>query len=161
MQEYYKKGSVLDIFPIMIIIFITMLVVISSYLVWSRIDVSGIFVGDDNAISAMNQTERAILNFDNLIVLIFVILSIVVIVTASQIQNNPAWFFISLIILVIAFIVGVSFSNVYEKFTDNDYLSVYASSFPKTNFMFDKLPLYVLLMMFSVMVAMYAGYKLM
>jgi len=156
---FNRKASVLDIFPIMVIILAVIITSVIAYIIWDKVNFSQVFHDDANANATMQITERTILNFDNLIVMIFIVLSMVTIVAASQLQNNPAWFFIALVILCIAFVVGVSFSNVYEKLADSTHLSSAADQFPKTRFMFDKLPIYVVLMLFSIMVAMYIGYK--
>lgn len=156
-----KKASLLDIFPIMIILFMTVLVLIISYLVWSSIDSSKIFYDDVPANESMKQTQKALLAYDNLTLMIFIMMSAVTIVLASQIASHPAWFFISLIVLIIAVIVAVIISNAYEDVRTSEQLSEAASNFPKTNFLLDKLPIYIILMMFSIAVAMYAGYKLM
>jgi len=161
MRACYKKGNILQIFPIMIVILAIIITSVIAYTIWSKVDVSGVFSDNAEANTTMQITERTILNFDNLIVFIFLGLSIVTIVAASQVANNPAYFFMALIILCIAFIVGVAFSNVYEKFADNEQLSVYAAKFPRTEFLFDKLPLYVILMLFSIMASMYIGHRVM
>ncbi len=155
-----KKGSLLDIFPIIIILFITVLVLLIAYKTWSSIDTSEIFHDDVYANESMRQTEKALLAYDNLTMMIFIMLSAVTIVLASQIASNPAWFFISLVILIIAVIVGVIMSNAYEGVSENQQLNYSASKFPKTTFLLDKLPIYVILMMFSISISMYAGYKL-
>ena len=145
-----KKASLLDIFPIMIILFMTVLVLIISYLVWTRIDTSEIFYDDVPANESMKQTQRALLAYDNLTLMIFIMMSAVTIVIASQIEINREWFFISLIILIIAVIVAVIISNAYEDVRTSEQLTEAASNFPKTNFLLDKLPIYIILMMFII-----------
>jgi len=155
-----KKGSLLDIFPIMVILFITILVSIICYKVWDAVHDVEVFQEDVYANASLNKTEEAILIYDGLTVMIFLILSVVTIVLASQIYTHPAWFFVSLFILIIAFIVAVSISNTYETFSTNEAINYSASKFPKTTFLMEKLPIYVIVMMFSMAVAMYMGYKL-
>lgn len=159
MKGYYKKSSILDIFPIMVIVFAVILTTLICYIVWEKVNQSNVYAADTNANSTMKLTERTLLNFDNLIFMMFIVLSMVTIVAASMVSNNPAWFFIALIVLGIAFVIAVAFSNVYEKIADNTNLESVSAKYPKTQFLFDKLPIYVILMLFSIMVSMYIGYR--
>jgi len=160
MKGYYKRGSLLDIFPIMAILFMSVIVFLVMYTVWDKINTAGVFHDDTEANVTMQKTEQVLLSYDNLTLFIFLMLSAVTIVLASQIASHPAWFFISLFVLVIAVIVGVMISNAYEDLSGSDELTIASAKYPKTEFLLDKLPIYVILMLFSIAVAIYAGYKL-
>lgn len=155
-----KKGSILDIFPIMIILFLVILVSIACYKVWDVVNESQLFHDDPYANETMKQTQKVLLSYDNLTVMIFLMLSLVTIVLASQVYNNPAWFFIALMVLVIGVIVAVIISNSYEDIYNDNSLSSAASQFPKTTFLLGKLPYYIVFMGFAVFAAMYIGYKI-
>lgn len=161
-MAYYrkKKGSLLDIFPIIVILMITVITLLICYKVWIEIDETTLFDDDVYANESMAQVKNVLLAYDNLTIFIFLMLSAVTIVLASRIASNPAWFFIALFILVIAFIVAAVMSNAYEDVSTTPELNQSAANFPKTGFLMDKLPLYVLLMMFCIAISMYAGYKI-
>ena len=145
-----KKGSILDIFPVMVILFLTAITLIICYLAWSRIDVSGLFSDSPEANEAMQSSGRALRAYDNMTVFVFIMLSLVVIVLASQIATHPAWFFISLFVLAIAGIVAVMMANAFEDVTTVDAFNETITQFDKTIFLVHHMPLYALFMCFAV-----------
>jgi hypothetical protein len=137
-----------------------MVILVVAYTVWSKVNDSGVFISDTHANNTMKETQTVLLAWDNLTLFIFLMLSAVTIVLASQIASHPAYFFISLTVLIIAVIVAVVASNAYEDLSASTELTAAAAKFPKTEFLLDKLPIYAILMMFAIALSIYAGFKL-
>ena len=157
MARKNKKSSLLDIFPILIVTLFMVVMIVIGYMVWNKINDSNLFSDNAEANAAFQNSGHTIAMYDSLGIFIITLMSIVVILLASQIYSNPAYFFIGLIILIIAFIVAVGFSNTYSVFESSSGISTYADMFPKLSWFMSYLPIYILVMMFGIIIAMYIG----
>ena len=152
--------TLLMIFIVVACVLAAAIAMIIGYKIWQRIDSSGAFSDNAEANSSMQITGKSLLSWDNFIMMIFVIFSVGVVISASQITSSPSWFFILLAILAALFVVGVIMSNAYERMADSASISETADNFVKTRFLFDNLPIYLIVMGFAVMISMYVGVRL-
>ena len=142
-----KKGSILDIFLIIVFLFVggISIVVIGNF--WTQMRTSFVEEGlSTRAITFIDSTESSILNFDNVFLIIAVGLIISTIILAFTIHTHPIFFFISIILLMFALVVAPPLSNAFRSFineTDGggaDFNTT-AANYPQMIWIVDNLPL--------------------
>lgn len=153
-----KKG-VLDFFYIMVILFVSIVTLLVSLYITQTIDDMGLFNEYDEAQESINWTKTALMGFDSAIFLIIIGFSIFVIASSYFVWSHPAFFFLGLIILCIAVIVGSIESNIYEDLRTTDQLAATAANYPKANFIMANLPIYIAVMGTLALVIGYMGYR--
>ena len=84
---------------------------------------------DKNITKMLDTTESAIYNFN--LWFPFLLLGIItfIIIMAFYTESHPIFFFIGIIVLVIALIVGGIYSNVYERISDQPQFIATADNF--------------------------------
>ncbi len=153
-----KKG-VLDFFYIMVILFISIVTIIISLYITQTMDETGLFTEYDEAQESINWTKTTLMGFDMAILIVIIGFSIFVIASSYFVWSHPAFFFLGLIILCIAVIVGSIESNVYEDLRTTDQLEATALNFPRANFIMANLPIYIAVMGILALVIGYMGYQ--
>ena len=153
-----KQANILDFFYIIPIIILCAIVFIASYYILDRVDLSGIFADDPTANTIITRAKSTAILFDNMIFFIMIGLSIFTLVSAYFVFNHPVFFFALFIILCVAVIIAAQFSNAYEEFRTSSQLTDPASFFSKTNFVVDKLPIYILFMGMMTLIIMGVSY---
>ena len=93
--------------------------------------------------------------FDNVFIIMFVLLWVFVIVSSIFIDSHPVFLVISLILLVIMFTVVGVLSNSYESFIMDGDIYTFAASFPKMNFVMEHLVLFLVFMSFTGLIAVF------
>lgn len=114
-----KRASLLDVFQIVISLFIISIVVLSIGTFWTKMREPLLTGFDSSALTFYDSTERAILNFDNVYLIIAVGLIIATTILAFFIDTHPVYFILSLIILMFAIAVSVPLSNTVSAFINN------------------------------------------
>lgn len=153
-----KKGMV-DLFYVLVGLFIIGIFLFVVFLAINRIDDSGIFGGYDDAEKMYAHGERALLSFDNMMMFILVGLSLFVIISSAFIWNHPAYFIVGIVLLAVALTIAGVVSNAWFDFSTNAQISGITSSYPKTDFLLSKLPHYILVMGITAAIAMNIGYR--
>lgn len=152
-----KKGSVLDWFYIIPILFLIGIIIMVIFLVIDKSSEASIFTGDDEANNVLQITRNTVLSMDNLMLFIIVGLSLFVLVSAAMVANHPAFFIISFFLLCIAVMVAAVVSNSFWTFTNNANIVSLANHFPKIRFLMSKLPIYIAFMGIASLIAGYTS----
>jgi uncharacterized membrane protein len=105
-------------------------------------------VSDSNVFPS-NSTSQQIIGF------LLIGLSIITILTAFYSPSQPAFFGISLVILIILIIFSSMLGNVYFQFASNSQLASYSNSFPTAYYIFEHLPFISLIIGIILAVVMY------
>lgn len=154
-----KKGSILDWFLIIPFILLISISTMIAYIVINTADSVDVFSDNEDAQNGITQSKNAILGFDTLILFILTGLSLFVIVGSALVSQHPAFFFFSVFFLFIAIVVAASVSNTFWLFTQDSVVASASSSYPKTVYLMNHLPLYILFMGFTALIAAYVGRK--
>ena len=158
----FKKATMLDTLPIMIIL----LAIGIGALVGTNIlsSVKTEFV-DNNAINSTigrniitNAESDYPAVFDNVIPFVFIGLMLAMIISAILVRTQPVFFFISVILLVLMIVIVPVISNTWEAACNT--LSTECSSFTRTQFIFDNLPLFLTIVGIITFVVLYAVFKM-
>ena len=98
--------------------------------------------------------------FDNMILVVLILLAIGLIITSFLIPSHPIFMVVNVIgIFVLAFL-GMVLSNLYKDIIDNstDLASVYGT-FPKLNFIMNQLPWIAVILVFIITIIQYSRYR--
>jgi hypothetical protein len=142
-----KTGSVFDLLTVLIFLFVLGITSIIGLLIiqeWDdNIDVQDV-EWNSQAINVVNVGATAFTTMDYMFVFLIVGLVVAMGLSAFYIQTHPAFFVISLIVLVLVVFIGAEFSNVFEAFTDSEELSITAASFTWTTALVDNFPIIIM-----------------
>lgn len=140
-----RKGAAQDIFMFVIAAFVFAIVCIVAFYLVEQIhpEIKAKIGGTPTNISingTMDRWEQATGSLDFAFMAVMIGLIIAVIIAALLVRLHPAFFFVYLILLILAIIVAVPLSNGYEEIVGA--LAV-GSSFTITGFIMSNLPLFV------------------
>jgi len=96
---------------------------------------------------------------DNAFLLATVLLWLFLIISSFVIDTHPAFFVVSLILLIFAFGVTMMLSNTFEELTEDDEYATGETDFPITFWIMDNLLLLIIIMGGSILVTLYGKNK--
>jgi hypothetical protein len=141
------KGSVIDLFLIMIVIlFLGVIIVIGVYLKDQIFPQLTDFFGAGEATAVVDTASQGYRSMDYIFLFLFFGLCSVPIILAMLVRINPVFFIINLIVIIFFFIVTPQISNVMQQLWSQDEFAVYASggsgsyTFPIMTRIFQYLP---------------------
>jgi hypothetical protein len=124
LQSVNKRGSIMDLFFIMCLIFVTAIVIVLSMYTF------GVFktaVQEDRGINDMYQNFSspthqnifakslvAMKTFDTIFMFVIIGLFIGLIVSSFMIQSHPIFFIVNVIVLAIVLLIAAQLSNVFD-----------------------------------------------
>lgn len=150
------KGSMIDLFGIIVIIFIFGVSSLIAYTLMSAInDNSELFVANES-IQIINNSVSTIKNFDYASVFIIFGLGVSVILSGFLIRTHPAFFIISIFMLIFVMIVSAQFTNAFMELGANSGLINAANEFTYTRLIFSNLPLIMLMIGIVLAIVMYS-----
>jgi len=142
MKRMNKKGTVLDLIMIVVVLFVFIIMTIVGNLVLN--DVNTDIQADDSFNSDTKETvtdlkESYPVFGDGLFLFIFVLMWIVTLALSFMIDTHPIFFVLSIIALIFIILVGAIISNSFESFTEDSDIAAVTVNYPKTVFVFDHL----------------------
>lgn len=154
-----KKGNVFTESLIYIVsIFIIILVMVFSVKLFKGINPT--FQTQDT----ITQQSKDMLNnvdnyiptlFNNLILMIIILLWITVIVFSFLIDSHPIFFVVGFFLLMISLIVGMFIGNVYNNIAESEALSETMSYFTVANWFFTHIHIVMVLVGASILISLY------
>jgi len=109
-----------------------------------------------NVTEILDDADNTIGRFNVLFPLLLIGIFAFVMVVAMMGQSHPIFFFIGLIILAAALILGAVYSNVYKTMTDTNALTSTGNEFNIMNLFLEHLPIVVLILFAAIAVVLYA-----
>jgi len=155
-----KKGNVfLDSLFYFVAVIVFLVIVVSGSYVLNQVNTD---VQADADMSNVSKTSLNDLNndlpswFDYGIATIVLLLWVLVIIASFNIDSHPVFFFISVIVLAIAiFAVNAFMEGIDDYFADPDIVPIIAL-FPIASFMTTNIEIFITLVGFSILLALYA-----
>jgi len=157
-----KRGQIgLDIIILMVILFVFGTVVIVMSFVGMGISEELLL---DEDVQKSNETVET-LNmlhddmptlWDNLYLMILILMWIGMLVTSFLIDSHPLFFYISLIIVIIVMIIGIWMGNAFLELASDPEFSSVITSFPKMMWIADNWLIVIMIVSFTTMLALYA-----
>lgn len=157
-----KKGFLGDVGFIIAILFLVGLLVMVGYKVYTSYnekwqDMPSI-ANESKALVQENK-DRYVDLFDGIFTFVFALLCVALFVSAVNLNTQPHFFFITIIILVFMIGAAAIISNSYETVSNSDQLNDTSSEFTFIPFIMDQLPIIVLFLGFLVITALYVKIK--
>lgn len=114
----------------------------------------------DFSAQAKQISGNSSLNFsrswDNFVPFLLVVFYMAAVITSLYIDTKPAFFIFSVIGMIVVLIVAMSIEQSYEDTIQDDDFSGFELEFPKINFIMENIVFVILIIMFSVAVALYS-----
>jgi len=152
-----KKGNAFDVIYIMMILFLMAVVTLIAVTVYNAWDGSGKVTSSTGNI-ALQKANTTLTALDGIFAFVIVMLFILVIISSFMINTHPAFFVVTLILLIIAIILAVQFSNIYEQISEGE-LEDESSRYSIMSYMLDKLPFIIAVIIITIAVVLYAKAK--
>lgn len=152
-----RKGSLLDIpFIVMVIFAFSFLIIISAVIITEFRDANtdGNLGMDENLI---NNGIAAIAALDVMFIFATIGLGLATIILSFQIRTHPIMFFFALLLTVLFVIITVFFTNAYVLITEQEALSTAVLDFPLLDSVMKNLPLIMAVIMLLLILALYMG----
>jgi len=152
-KQRIRKSGFEDMFFVIIILLAVILFVIVLSKVWSEIRHpleeglnSSISNADFNLTSSFDKTTSTITLFDSLLPFLLIGIFAFVLIGASIYMNHPIMLFVGIIILAVAVLLAVVYSNVYHQIAETDEFATTTDSFPISDKLMEFLPYIVFIM---------------
>lgn len=130
------------------------LIIFIVSLLLNQVDDSNMFEDYPDADYVLQQGRTTVSNADGLFLFIIVGLSLFVIISSAIIYNHPAFFVIGFFMLTIILLISAVISNTFWDFSNSTtIISEVAATYPKITFIMNNLPIYILFMGISSLIA--------
>jgi hypothetical protein len=161
-QKMNKKGDIQDLIMIAVFIVGFAMAGIIAYKFFGdfteKVADTGTF--SDDAMTTMNETQaRMPPVFDGGLLVVFVLATLVMLISAWFVDVHPAIFIMAFIIVVAIIIIAGAMSNAYQEFTQQDALLNESAEFPMTNFMINNLPVIILIIGIALTIVLFAKFR--
>jgi len=151
------KGTVLDLLGILLILFIfsvcTILATILMGAFTQNVTDSGQMEGE--ALAILQNTNVYMTSFDSISVFVTFGLILAVILGAFMIDTHPAFFIVTVFLLLIYMVIVPQFSNVFLAFAENEQVISTANQFPYMIYMWQHMPLIILISVVVISIVIY------
>jgi hypothetical protein len=153
-----KKGFVGDIITLGVIIFVIVLTIMIAHSILKDFqEGAGDTLIDTDTAKEINQSGfSAITALDNAIIFVVIALFLFAVVSSFFIRTHPVVFVGAIGALIIAVILAVSFSNVYDEMASASSFDTFEDDFSKIPYILNNFPLFVLIMGGMIILAIYA-----
>ncbi len=159
-----RKGSGMDVIYILSFLFIFAIITVVAFTFYSSYTDS--ISGNEHFNNTVNdQVEEQALStlhaWDYLFVFILIGLTITTLIGGFMLRTHPAFFWVSLLLLIIAIILGAILGNIFGEVASTPSFSSAAGELNVIPFFMNHLPLMILLIGGVILVILYAKNKMM
>ena len=158
--KHNKRGQLaIDMVTIIIIFIIVSFSFIIGYKALKEINDDFQLDTDFSATAKDNLqgvTTQYPIYMDNAFLIMLILFWIILIVSTLFINANPIFFIVSVLLLIVVFMVGMSMSNAYGEVMSDGELVLFSDSFPKINFVMNNLLMVLIVMGLTASIALYA-----
>jgi len=155
-----KKGSLLDIMQIGILLFVmAMVIILMSFILTTFQEDTEDKLTSTEAQNALTKGKTTLLNFDGLFAFILIGLTLATMIGAYFIRTSPVIFWVSLLLLVIFITISGIFTNVFEEVVADEVLNATTADFPIINLIMGDLPLVILVIAVLISIALWAKWR--
>lgn len=138
-----KKGDIPDLFFIIPMFLVIIVAAFAGLTIYKSYYASVNDTLNDQSREITTSAGAALEHSDYMVLIIFFGLALGVIISAFWVQTHPAFFFMSLLLLVIAIFIAPSISNAYMTFENDSVMGTTAASFPMSSYIMEYLPLFI------------------
>lgn len=159
-----KKGSIVDIPFIAVMIVVIVIVAIIGYFIFSQF--GGVIQASPHSNARVNQsinTTTAVFNlFDPLLVVMWAGTNIGAFILAFRLRDHPIFAFLLILIAPIIIIITAIFTNLFYSFSVSNLQinTIVNTNFPLTIFLVTNLPILTMIMMGFQAIVLWTGRRL-
>lgn len=160
-----KRGNVTDIaFLVVSLVFVAVFCFVGYFVfsqMTSRLVANPQINASPDAVRALNSIDTANNKLDYFVLMIFIGMSIAIVITSWFLGGHPLFMVLYFLVLIILVVVGMVLSNTWENVTQKTNSLGYRiwgttlDHFPITNNLLTYLPIYIVVVGFLGMVAMF------
>lgn len=157
-----KKGQIEQIAFFLVLVFtLVFVLVVSKYILVEfdkALDEDGLHTTESK--QSIVDMNVAFPTFDNMILVVIILLAIGLIMTSFLIPSHPIFMVVNVFGIFFLCFIGMVLSNLYADIIaeSTELASVY-STFPKMNFIVNQLPWIAAILVFIVTIVQYSRYK--
>lgn len=154
----------MDIMYVMIFLFLFAMSTLIAFTVWEayKENIADTDIGSSSVQASIEENaDLTLANMDYLFVFILVGLTIILVISVFFLKSHPAFFWITLLLLVIFLLIAGVISNVYEEIGETSVLSAANAEYNIMEWVFDRLPTFILFITALVLIALYAKSRFM
>lgn len=152
-----RKGQIQQVAFFLVIVFsVVMTLLLSKYiLVQFNNELDEVHTTESR--QALEDMDVAFPTFDNMILVVLILLSIGLVITSFFIPSHPIFIVVNILGMFFLGFLGMLLSNLYKEIIDNssELASVY-STFPKLNFVMNQLPWIACILIFIITIVQYS-----
>lgn len=158
-----RKASIIDAIPIMVFTFSFAIVCVVSFMIYDGLVDNGFFTLVYNQSNGAFNTTQLQANADTtydlldfMVLFVFVGTTIAALIGAILIRTHPAFFFISIIVLMVQVFVAMALSNTWAALINNVNLVDAKAQFTIADYVVSNLPVLILVAVILLAVVLYA-----
>jgi len=162
LRRMKKRGQIQDIAFFLVLIFSVIFTLLVSKYILVQFDAA---LDEDNLHTTESKQSIIDMNvafptFDNMILVVVILLAIGLIITSFFIPTHPIFIVINVFGIFFLAFLGMLLSNMYSDIisSSTDLASVY-STFPKLNFVMNQLPWIAAILVFIVTIVQYSKFR--
>ena len=158
LKPLIRKSGFEDMFFVLVIIFTVVIFILVLAMAWGRVSPKlneGLqsAMPDDSSVNIttiINQTTDTTTLFDKLLPFLLIGIFGFVMIGAAMYANHPILIFIGIIIVAVAILLGVIYSNVYHQIADDSQFRPTTDKFPISDKYMEYLPWFLFLMAIAI-----------
>lgn len=142
-----KKGSIIDAIPIMVYFFVFAIICAVCFVVYEGMITNGFFTILSNSTTSgvslsgfQQQGENAYDVLDGLAIFVLLGTAISSMLGALLLRTHPAFFFVSIVVLLMQVIIAMGFANSWDAIITTPAMSAAQSQFTIINFFLENFP---------------------
>ncbi len=150
-----KKGSIVDLIPMVIILFVFFIAIFIAGLVWYEINLDDGLREGPTQTSIMNKNNIFFTQgLDGLFVFFYFGMNLVVIISAALLRTNPMLLVPIIIVwLIISGTIGLIAKMTYDDIVADESFSNILPNFPKTQFIMNQIHIISLVVGFLIIIS--------
>ncbi len=163
-KRWNKRGNVfVDLMLIPIFLILIAMMMLFSLKVWNEIKATDIFDQNDpgsfaanQTLSIMNSVDQTVNLYPYMFIMVIASMLIALALTGYYVESSPVFLIVGIIIIMMTITVAAPLANVYEEVSESSAFATENVQFNLINLLMKNLPLLVLMIGGSFLVALYS-----
>lgn len=159
MKKLNRKGSIVDVLFIVVMMFVLALVFLLATSMYTNINnslQSSDTISDNSKTILSNFNTKFPKVLDNAFVFILAGLILAVLIGGFLIRDHPAFFFVAMFMLIFFVALSAIFANVYHDVANSEAFSASAANYPKMQHIMNNFPVYAAVFGGLIIIILYA-----
>lgn len=152
-----KKGSIQDVFFMAVFAVLCSIVFVTGWMMMSKVntELQASDLSTQGKAIIQDSNDNYVNWLDNLFLVVFVMLWVVALILASQIDVHPVFFIFTIVIYAVLVLISAVLGNAFYDFANNAEISTYADAFTIITFVMNNFVAMMVVVGFSIAGVMY------